>query len=295
MQFRGLYTALVTPFDKDLNINIPSYKNLLQLQLKAGVAGVVPLGTTGESPTITKKERTLLITTTVEELKGKRSIIVGTGSYSTQDSIENTKQAQDLGADAALIVTPYYNKPTSEGIFRHFEAIAKNTKLPIIVYNIQGRTGRNIDTATLRRLAEIPNIVGVKEASGNIDQMVEVIDTITRDRPDFSILSGDDALTLPLIALGGVGVISVVSNLLPQALRTLVDAALAGNGEVARKAHFELLPIFKGAFIETNPIPIKAAMNLCGFDVGGYRLPLCEMTKENHNKLEKILREMKLL
>jgi 4-hydroxy-tetrahydrodipicolinate synthase len=295
MIFKGLYTALVTPFDKQNNIHVESFKNLLNLQLKSQVAGVVPLGTTGESPTISKEEKKLIIKTTVEILKGKLPIIVGTGSYSTEQTIENTLQAESEGADAALIVTPYYNKPTSEGIFKHFEAVSKSTKLPIIVYNIQGRSAKNIDTPTLKRLSDLPNIKAVKEASGNIEQMVEVLDTVTHHRPDFTVLSGDDSLTLPLIALGGHGVISVVSNLVPKQMNDLVLSALKGDFETARQIHFKLLKLFKTAFIETNPIPIKAAMNLCGLDVGGYRLPLCDMEPKNFEVLSNVVKKMELL
>lgn len=295
MIFKGLYTAIVTPFDKQNKVDVESFKKLLDFQLEANVSGVVPLGTTGESPTLSENEKDLIIKTSVSCLKGKIPIIVGTGSYSTQQAIENTKQAEDLGADAVLVVTPYYNKPTSEGIYQHFKALSHSTKLPIIVYNIQGRTGKNIDTTTLKKLSELPNIKSVKEASGNIEQMAEVIDTIANKRSDFTVLSGDDALTLPLISLGGHGVISVVSNLIPKQMNSLVLEALKGNFDEARQWHYKLLPLFKGAFIETNPIPIKAAMNLCGINVGGYRMPLCELEAKNLTSLRNILEKMSLL
>jgi 4-hydroxy-tetrahydrodipicolinate synthase len=295
MMFKGLYTALVTPFDDQNRVNLDSYTKLLLNQLEATVSGVVPLGTTGEAPTLSSEEKLTIIRTTVKTVKGKLPIIVGTGSNSTQTTIENTKIAEYEGADAALIVTPYYNKPTSEGLYKHFEAIAKSTNLPIIVYNIPGRTAKNIDTLTLRRIAELPNIKSVKEASGSLEQMSEVIDVIIKDRPDFTVLSGDDALTLPLIALGGHGVVSVVSNIVAKEMQVLVHSALEGNFEQAKKLHYQLLILFKTAFIETNPIVIKTAMNLLGLSVGSLRLPLCSMQESNIDILQKTLKELRLL
>lgn len=292
---QGTYTAMVTPFDSDQKVDLAMLSKLIKLQINGQVNGIVPLGTTGEAPTITSLEKKEIISLCKNEVKDQLTLIVGTGSYSTQQTLLNTQEAEDLGADFALIVTPYYNKPTSDGIVKHFQAIAKSTKLPIIVYNIQGRTAKNIDTPTLKRLADIPQIVGVKEASGSVEQMSDVIHTIKEMRPDFCVLSGDDALTLPLIALGGCGVISVVSNLVPDLVQSLVQEALLGHFESARKKHYHLLPLFKGAFLETNPIPIKTAMNLCGIDVGGYRLPLCSMESANLLKLKQILEEMQLL
>lgn len=285
----GLYTALVTPFSPDLEVDYAVFRSLIKEQIAAGVHGVVILGTTGESPTILPEERQKLIQIAVEEAKKRIPIIVGTGSYSTKQTVLNNKQAQMLGADMALVVTPYYNKPTSEGLYRHFKEVAEQCDLPMILYNIQGRCAKNIDTPTLKRLALFPNIIGVKEASGSIEQMTEVIHTILEERPDFKIFSGDDALTLPLMALGGHGIISVVSNLAIKQMLALVKAALQGDFATARKHHYALFPLFRGAFLETNPIPIKEAMNLYGKKVGGYRLPLCEMTEENKAKLKKLL------
>lgn len=290
----GVYTALVTPFDAEKNINLHSLRHLIRFQIQQGITGLVLLGTTGEAPTLSREEQDLIIKTAAEETKGKVPLIIGTGAYSTAVTVQNTLRAQELGADIALIVTPYYNKPTSEGIYQHFKEIAKACTLPVIVYNIQSRTARNIDTPTLKRIAELSNVIAVKESSGSIEQMTDVIDCIIRERPGFKIFSGDDILTYPLIALGGHGVISVVSNLIPGKVVNMVEAALRGDFRQARDIHYELLPIFKGAFIETNPIPIKEAMNVCGHDVGGYRLPLCDMLPDNKHALRKILEHMQL-
>ncbi|MBI1975427.1 MAG: 4-hydroxy-tetrahydrodipicolinate synthase, partial [Candidatus Vogelbacteria bacterium] len=248
--------------------------------------GLVPLGTTGESPTIHDEEREKIIKTAVDAANGRVPVIVGTGTNSTEKTIKYTKQAKQLGADAALIVSPYYNKPTQEGLYQHFTTVANAVDLPIIVYNIQGRTGVNIETATLKRMAEHKNIVAVKEASGNVAQMMEVLDQLPKD---FTVVSGDDNLTLPLMALGGKGVISVISNLLPDKVSRMTGYALEGDFESAKKVHFELLPIFKAAFIETNPIPIKAAMNMAGLPAGPCRLPLCKMMPANEEKLKAVV------
>jgi 4-hydroxy-tetrahydrodipicolinate synthase len=294
MKMQGVYTALVTPFFKD-EVDYQGLRKNIKLQLKEGVDGILPLGTTGEAPTLSRDEQDNIIRLAVDEAKGKALIMVGTGSNCTRHTVENTRRAKELGADAALIVTPYYNKPTQAGILRHFEEITREVELPLVVYNIQGRTGINIETATMKRLSRLPHVVGVKEASGNINQIGDVIEQIQNENPNFSVLSGDDALTLPLMALGGRGVVSVVSNLVPAAVAALVRAALAGDFEQARRHHFELMPLFKGAFIESNPIPIKAAMELCGMPAGKCRLPLCEMQPENRERLAEILKGMNLL
>ena len=272
MTISGVYTALVTPFTKD-DIDFEGMRKNIRFQIDQGVSGILPLGTTGESPTITHEEKDNIIKLAVEEARGKVQVMVGTGSNATNATIRYTETARELGADIVLIVTPYYNKPTQEGIFQHFKAVNDAVDIPIIVYNIQGRTGINISTETMRRLSELSNVVGVKEASGNIIQIGDVIGTIVNTGTKFSVLSGDDGLTLPLLSLGGHGVISVVSNLLPARVVAMVQAALNNDFKTAAKIHFELLPLFKGAFIETNPIPIKAAMNICGMAAGGCRLP----------------------
>ena len=286
---KGLYSVLVTPFDDKNQVDHEGFCHNIQFQLSHKVDGIVILGTTGEAPTLSSDEQKDLIKIAKAEINGRVPLMVGTGSYSTQETIEKTLSAETLGADQALIVTPYYNKPTQEGMLRHFQAIARATSLPIMIYNIAGRTGQNLQTETLKRLADIPTIVGVKEASGNINQMMEVIESIGSHRRDFSVMCGDDALTLPLMSLGGHGVLSVVSNLIPHRIKALVDAAGSGNFALAREIHYELLPLFRAAFIETNPIPIKAAMNAWEFPAGNCRLPLCEMQPDNLLKLQHIL------
>lgn len=283
---KGTYTALVTPFNSNHEVDFDRLEALFDEQCRHKVDGVVVLGTTGETPTLFEEEQQEIVKRALKALKGKMKVIVGTGTYATHKTIKLTQAAEEAGADAALIVTPYYNKPTQEGIYKHFEAISQNSLLPIIVYNIQGRTGRNIDTDTLKKIADLPTVIGVKEASGNIEQMMEVL---SLQRPDFSVLCGDDALTLPLIALGGHGVISVVSNLVPALVKKMVDAALAGDFSSAQKLHYQLLPLFKGAFLESNPAPIKEALNIAGFQVGGVRLPLCGVKAETRDKLKAIL------
>jgi 4-hydroxy-tetrahydrodipicolinate synthase len=291
-KMRGVFTAIVTPFDQTGELDEKGLRHNLRFQIKNGVDGIVVLGTTGESPTLSHSEKERILSIAVEEVKGKAHLLAGTGSYSTQQTIENTRLAKDIGVDAALIVTPYYNRPTQEGLFRHFEAISNAVDLPICVYNIQGRTGQNIQTETLKRISSLPTIIGVKEASGNILQMNEVLDSIARVHPHFSVLSGDDALTLPLLSLGGDGVISVVSNLIPKPLKQLVDYGLEGQFEQARALHYQLLPIFQAAFIETNPIPIKTAMDMCGMPAGMCRLPLCNLLPENKVKMQTILQKL---
>jgi 4-hydroxy-tetrahydrodipicolinate synthase len=288
-RIQGVYTALVTPFKAEGQLDEEGLRENIRFQIASGVDGIVPLGSTGEAPTLTFSEKERVIRIASEEAKGKVLVMVGTGSYSTQQTIENTHLAEELGADMALVVSPYYNKPTQEGLYRHFYALADTTPLPIIVYNVQGRTGQNIGIDTLKRLADIPKIAGVKEASGNVSQIGEVIEIIARHRPDFSVLSGDDNLTLPLMAMGGHGIISVVSNLIPKEIKKLVEAMASGDYALAREIHYQWMPLFRGAFIETNPIPIKTAMNMCGHASGGCRLPLCDLLPENEQKLRTIL------
>jgi len=285
----GVHTALITPFNSNDQLDEEGLRHNIRFQLKAGINGLVLLGTTGETPTLHPQEKERILKIVAEENSLKIPVTVGTGSYSTVQTIENCHWAQNLGADFAMIVTPYYNKPTQEGIYQHFKKISESCSLPIIVYNIMGRTGQNIQTDTLKRLADLPSIIGVKEASGNITQMMDVLASITTHRKDFHVFSGDDVLTLPLIAAGGHGVISVLSNLLPAQVKSLTEAALEGDFARARKMHYELLPLFKGAFIETNPIPIKKAMELCGMPAGQCRLPLCELMPDSELKLKEIL------
>ncbi|ULQ60531.1 4-hydroxy-tetrahydrodipicolinate synthase [Brucepastera parasyntrophica] len=293
-KLRGAFTALVTPMFDDGSVDYEGFRRLVQFQLENGISGLVPLGTTGETPTLDESEEIKLIEIVMKEAGGKVPVIIGAGSNSTRDAVRYVQRAKDAGADYALVVTPYYNKPTDEGLYRHFAACAE-VGIPVIVYNIAGRTGKNISTALLARIAELPNIAGVKEASGSIDQMMEVIQKIKLNKPDFAVLSGDDSLNLPLAALGGDGVISVVSNIEPKRVTELTLAALKGDFETARALHYELLPFFKAAFIETNPVPIKAAMNLKGLPAGSLRLPLCSLQKENEQKLLDAMKAAKIL
>ena len=291
--FKGAMTALVTPFTEQGSIDEKSLRNLVEFQIKNNIDGIVPCGTTGESPSLDYEEHEKVIEVVIDAANSRVPVIAGTGSNSTKEAIEITKRAADAGTDASLQVCPYYNKPTQEGLYRHFSEIAKAVDIPIIIYNIQGRTGINLETATLARLAkEHSNIVGVKEASGNIAQMMDVIATLPKE---FDVLSGDDNLTLPLMALGGKGVISVASNIIPKEMHELVEQALNGNFVKAKEIHYRMLPLFKGIFIETNPIPIKAALAMKGLIKETYRLPMCEMQPENKEKLRQILKDLKII
>lgn len=288
----GLYTALITPFCADGSLDEEGLKNNIRFQLSQHIHGIVILGTTGETPTLSLQEKERILKIAREETIGRCHLMVGTGSYSTQQTIENTCMAKDMGADSVLVVTPYYNKPTQEGLYQHYRTLASQVEIPILVYNVQGRTGVNLQTETLRRLSMIEQIIGVKEASGNMIQMMDVIENILYQRPNFSVLSGDDALTYPLITLGGHGVISVLSNLIPAEMKELCDLALNHQYSEARSLHFKLLPLMRNLFIETNPIPIKAAMNLCGYAAGPCRLPLSPINKDHLLTLKKVLKEL---
>ncbi|PIN86365.1 4-hydroxy-tetrahydrodipicolinate synthase [Candidatus Woesearchaeota archaeon CG10_big_fil_rev_8_21_14_0_10_44_13] len=291
IEFRGAMTAMVTPFTQDGEVDYEGFRKNIRFQLKNRINGIVVMGTTGESPTLNREEKEKLIRVSVEEAKGKTPVIIGTGTNDTAKCVDESRRAEELGADALLVVTPYYNKPTDEGIYLHFKAINDAVSIPIIVYNIAGRTGKNIETSVMKRLAGLKNIAAVKEASGNISQMMDVLEQV----PGMTVLCGDDALTFPLMALGGEGIISVASNLLPAEMVQLCGLMLRGKTEEARKLHFRLLPFFKAEFIETNPIPIKAAMNMKGLAAGGYRLPMCEMRPENLQKLRKVMQDMKII
>lgn len=293
IRLRGAFTAMITPMKEDGSIDYDGYRKLLRFQMEEGIDGLVPLGTTGETPTLDEDEEQRIIDVVMEEVRVfekeksvKVPVVLGAGSNNTRDAVRYTERAKKAGADAALVVTPYYNKPSSEGIFRHFEAVSR-VGIPILVYNIAGRTGKNIDTPTLSRIADLPNIAGVKEASGSISQMTDVIDTIKSKHPDFAVLSGDDAMTLPLIACGGDGVVSVVSNAAPAFVSEMVKAALSGDYDAARKIHYRLLPFFKAAFVDGNPTSIKYAMRVKGLPSGSVRLPLVDV----HDEAKKIIEE----
>ncbi len=300
IKLKGTYTAMITPMKKNGAVDYEGFRKHIKNQLKAGIDGLVPLCTTSETPTLDEDEEDKMISIVMEEraaykkASGKNvPIIVGTGSNNTRDAVRYTKRAKEAGADAALVVTPYYNKPSQEGIYRHFAAVSK-VGLPILVYNIQGRTGTNIATDTLARIADLPNVIGVKEASGNINQMADVIAKVKAKHPNFAVLSGDDGLTLPLLALGGDGVVSVVSNLAPKEVKAMVDSGLKGKFDEARKAHFRLLPIFKAAFVDGNPTSIKYAMNLKGLPAGGVRAPLVEVNANAKKVIKAALEACKL-
>jgi 4-hydroxy-tetrahydrodipicolinate synthase len=288
-QFRGAFTALITPMKENGDVDYEGFRRLIDFQIEEGINGLVPLGTTGESPTLEEDEEEKLIKIAVEETKGRVPVIVGAGSNDTKYAIKYTKRAKALGADAALVVTPYYNKPTDEGLFRHFEAVAREGEIPVIIYNIASRTGKNITPALMERLSRIPGIAGVKESSGDIGQIGDIIREVAAKRRGeggrFTVLSGDDALTLPLAALGGDGIISVISNLVPRKVAALSKACLDGNFEEARRLHYELLPLVRAAFLETNPIPIKAAMTWAGLPGGPARPPLGPLDTKNEAPL----------
>ena len=291
--FKGAITAIVTPFRQNGDLDENALKNLVEFQIKNRIDGIVPCGTTGESPTLEHDEQEKVIETVIEAANGKAKVIAGAGSNSTKHAVELTKMAADLGADATLHVCPYYNKPTQEGLYRHFSEIARAADIPVVVYNIKGRTAVNMETATLARLAkEFSNIAAVKEASGDINQMREVLNTLPKS---FDVLSGDDNMTYELMKLGGRGVISVASNIIPDRIRQLTDVCSSSNFTKAEHIHNELMPLFKAIFIETNPIPIKAALAMKGMIKEAYRLPMCEMKAENKEKLRQVLTDLKVL
>ena len=291
--FKGAITAIVTPFRVDGSLDLAALRNLVEFQIKNNIDGIVPCGTTGESPTLQHDEHKIVVKTVIDAANGRTKVIAGAGSNSTRHAVELTKLAANLGADATLHVSPYYNKPTQEGLFRHFSAVAEAADIPVIVYNIKGRTAVNIETPTLARLAkEHSNVVAVKEASGDINQMQDVLNTLPKS---FDVLSGDDNMTFPLMKLGGRGVISVASNIIPGEVKRLADYCLTKDFSKAEELHNKLMPLFKGIFIETNPIPIKAALAMEGMIKESYRLPMCEMQKENREKLKKVLEDLKII
>jgi 4-hydroxy-tetrahydrodipicolinate synthase len=284
MKLRGVFTAVVTPF-RDGAIDEPALRKLLVEQIEARVAGVVVLGSTGEAATLTAAERERVVALGVETCAGSSTQVwVGTGTNSTQTTVELTRQAEEAGATGAMIVAPYYNKPTQEGLFRHFSEVARATELPLILYNVPGRTGVHVSPETIARVHALGRTAAVKEASGSLDQVSEI-----RSLCDITVLSGDDSLTLPMLAVGAAGVVSVVSNLFPRPLVRLVDAGLAGNFDTARTWHFRLMPFFKGAFLETNPTPIKMLLSLVGKSTPDVRLPLVPASAATREKLAALL------
>jgi 4-hydroxy-tetrahydrodipicolinate synthase len=287
----GCGTALITPFDRKGDLDEAGLRRLVEFQERQGIDFIVPCGTTGESATLTHEEHLEVIRIVIDQAK-KAKVIAGTGSNATHEAIHLSKGAMDLGADGLLLISPYYNKPTQKGIVKHYEAIARAVDLPLIVYNVPGRTSSNILPSTIVKLSETPNIVAVKEASGNLPQIMSLIGMVPKG---FSVLSGDDNLTFPMMALGASGVISVASNLMPKEVCQMTHAALEGNWDEARQIHYRLMPLFTNLFIETNPIPVKTAVGMMGMPAGPFRLPLCEMEPANHEILRKTLADLGLL
>jgi 4-hydroxy-tetrahydrodipicolinate synthase len=289
--FNGALTAIVTPF-RDGAIDEPALRELIEWQIESGIDGIVPCGSTGESATLTHAEHERVIKIAIEQARKRVPVVAGTGSNSTAEAIRLTAAAREMGADGALLISPYYNKPTQEGIYKHYKMIAASVDLPLIVYNIPGRTASNIAPETFARLCEIKNIVGVKEASGSMDQISDMR-RLCGDR--LTILSGDDSLTLPLMALGGSGVISTTSNVIPREMHELAAAGLAGDFERARAIHYRMLPLFRALFVETNPIPVKQALAFMGKCANELRLPLVPMTPAPAERLKAAMKELRLV
>ena len=290
--FTGCGTALVTPFTADGSLDEAGVRRLGRRQIDAGVHFLVPVGTTGESPTLTLSERVRIVEILVDEANGRVPVLAGAGGYDTREVIEAAAEMKKAGADGLLSVTPYYNRPTQDGLFQHYRAIAESTTLPIVVYNVPGRTGCNVEPSTLVRLSSIPNIVGVKEASGNMSQMCDVCRLVPAD---FIVLSGDDVVTLPLMAVGGRGIISVVSNEIPAEMSQLVEAAERGDYTAARAIHTRIMPLMQINFVESSPGPLKTAMAAMGLLDEIYRLPLVAPRPESKEKILKVLRDLNLL
>ncbi|MFH1783183.1 MAG: 4-hydroxy-tetrahydrodipicolinate synthase [Candidatus Omnitrophota bacterium] len=290
--FRGAMVAIITPFKKG-KVDEKKLAELVEMHIKNGTSAIVPCGTTGESATLSYEEHERVVEVVIEAAAGKTKVIAGTGSNNTAEAVMLTRDAKEKGADASLQITPYYNKPTQEGVYQHFKKISSEVDIPLILYNIQSRTGINILPETIARLSKIKSIVGVKEASGNLEQMSK-IRYLCDD--DFDLISGDDALTLPLLSIGGTGVISVVSNIVPRDVSDMVEKFLKGDVEGARKLHYKLLPLINAMFIETNPIPVKTSMALMGLiDEANLRLPMCNMSEGNLAILKKALKDYGLL
>jgi len=292
MLFQGCGTAMVTPFRTDGSLDEHTLRSLVKRQIEEGINFLVPCGTSGESPTLTHQEHLRVVEITLEEAKGRVPVLAGAGGYNTAEVIELAKEIKALGADGILSVTPYYNKPTQEGLYQHYKAIAAAVQLPIIVYSVQGRTGVNVEPGTLKRLSEIEYIIGVKEASGNISQMAQVVHQVPSS---FAVLCGDDSIAIPLIALGGHGVVSVVSNEIPREFTQLIARALQNDFAGARQLQRQYLSLMEVNFVESNPIPVKAAMALMGLLEPVWRLPLCPPNAANLAKIEKVLETLGML
>ena len=293
--FSGSLVAIVTPF-KDGRFDEKAYRDLLEFHIANGTHGIVPCGTTGESATLSHAEHERVVALTVEIVNRRVPVIAGTGSNATDEAIAFTKHAKQVGADGALLITPYYNKPTQEGLYRHYEAVARAVDLPLILYNIPSRTGVNMTPATVARIATLPTVAGIKEGSGSLGQVSEIVHQCgSRDGNAFTLLSGDDALTLPMMALGAKGVITVTANVAPRDMANLVNAALAGNFADARASHLKLAPLFSALFYETNPIPVKAALAMMNKIEPDLRLPLTPLSSDNQKRLRGVMKDTGLL
>jgi 4-hydroxy-tetrahydrodipicolinate synthase len=288
--YKGAFTAIVTPFDKNLRMDEAKFRELVEFQIDNGIDGLVPCGCTGEAATLSHQEQKKLIKIAVEAVNKRVPVIAGTGSNNTEEAIELTSYAKKTGADGALIITPYYNKPTAKGQFLHYEKIAKEVDIPIVLYNVPSRTGISLAPETIAKLSRIDNIVAIKEASGSLKQINEILSLC-----DITILSGDDFLTLPMLSIGAKGVISVAGNIIPEEVSSMVKSYLEGDTEKAKEIHYKLYPIFEAMFIETNPICVKTALKLMNMLNGILRLPLCSMEEENQAKLKKILTDSGLI
>ncbi len=292
MDLSGAYTAIVTPFDENGELDEEGLRQNIRFQIREGIDGIVPVGTTGESPTLSPEEHERVIDITVDEVRGRVKVIAGTGSNNTKEAIRYTRHAKEAGADAVLLISPYYNKPTQEGLYQHYKKIAQEVDIPQIIYNVPSRTGRNIEAETTLRLSKIKNIVGVKEASCNLEQIMRILKNAPRD---FSVLSGEDSWTYSILSLGGIGVISVASNVAPRGVSEMVHKYLDGDVSGSRELHYKYLDLFKVIFVETNPGPIKAAMKMMGMAAGRPRLPLVEPSPESMKKIQSVLEKLDLL
>ncbi len=285
MELKGVYTAIATPFNRNGSVDYGKFKALIDMQIAGGVSGILPVGTSGESPTLNMQEHSEVISAAVSAAAGRCKIMAGSGANCTAEAIELTKRAKDDGADCSLQVTPYYNKPTQEGLYRHFATVAESCELPIVLYNVPGRTGTPIAVETIARLAPHPHVLGVKEAGGSVDRVSEILDTC-----DIAVMCGDDSLTLPMMSVGAKGVISVASNVIPAEMQALCDACERGDYGTALAIHKKYYKLFRHLFLESNPIPVKAALAMMGLIEEEYRLPLCPMSAKNREILEQTMK-----
>ncbi len=291
MKFEGAFTAQITPFTEEGEIDEEGYRRNIRSQIEGGIDGLLPVGTTGECATLSHEEHERVVEIAVDEASGEVPVMAGTGSNNTKEALKLTKHAAEVGADAAMLVGPYYNKPTQRGLYEHYKKLAEEVDIPQVIYNIPSRTGKNIEAETIIKLSQIDNIIGIKEASGDLKQ---VMDIAKKSSDDFNIMSGDDRLALPILSLGGTGVVSVASNLVPGKISKLVSSYLDGDVKTSRELHYELLPLFKALFLETNPGPVKAAMEILGNPSGTPRPPLVEAGEDTKERLREVLSDLGL-